>query len=321
MAYSFLDLAKEILKSASTPLTYQQIWEAAQDAGLTKKVSTKGKTPWQTLGARLYTEVNDNPNSDLIKASKRPARFFLKSRQSELSSALLKKIEIDEAKKPEPKTSYNERDLHPLLSYFASANPSFSRGRTILTKTIFHEKSKRRGYNEWLHPDVVGVYLPLDDWKEDVIAFNQLLDNNSIRLFSFELKKSITKGNYRESYFQAVSNSSWAHEGYLVAADVAQDDDLLSELERLSVSFGIGVIQLRLTDFDSSSAIFPARSRETLDWETVNKLCEQNKDFEKFVQDVRIDFDSKRFHPSEYDKILLDPIKYIKDKLKIEQAD
>ena len=83
MAYSFLDLAKEILKSASTPLTYQQIWEAAQDAGLTKKVSTKGKTPWQTLGARLYTEVNDNPNSDLIKPANAPLAFF--SSQDSLS--------------------------------------------------------------------------------------------------------------------------------------------------------------------------------------------------------------------------------------------
>ncbi len=200
------------------------------------------------------------------------------------------------------------------LSYFAYANPSFSRGRSIFTKTIFHAKSKRKGYNEWLHPDVVGVYLPLDDWKQEVIVFNQLLDNNSIRLFSFELKKSITKANYRESYFQAVSNSSWAHEGYLVAADITQDDDSLSELERLSVSFGIGVIHLRLRDFDSSMVLFPAHTRVTLDWETVNKLCDQNKDFEKFIQDVRIDFDSKRFHSSEYDPILKDPIKYIKDK-------
>jgi hypothetical protein len=321
MAYSFLDFAREILKSASAPLTYQQMWDVGKLSGLTGKVKTKGKTPWQTLGAQIYVDVRDNPNSDFVKVSKRPARFFLKSRQSELSDSLLKKIELEEAKKPDPKTSYEERDLHPLLSYFVYANPSFSRGRSIFTKTIFHEKSKRKGYNEWLHPDVVGVYLPLDDWKQDVIAFNQLLDNNSIRLFSFELKKSITKANYRESYFQAVSNSSWAHEGYLVAADITQDDDLLSELERLSVSFGIGIIQLRLTDFDSSYVIFPAHSRKILDWETVNKLCEQNNDFEKFIQGVRIDFESKRFHSSEYDEIVKDPIKYIKEKLKIEQED
>ena len=37
--------------------------------------------------------------------------------------------------------------------------------------------------------------------------------------------------------------------------------------------------------------------------------------------DVKIDFDSKRVHPSEYDPVIKDPTKYIKDKLKIEQAD
>ena len=321
MAYSFLELAVDVLKEAETPLTYQQIWEAGKNAGLATNVKTKGKTPWQTLGARLYVDIRDRPESPFIKVGKRPARFFLRKRQSELSDSLLKKIELAEVKTPAPKTSYEEKDIHPLLGYFVYANPTFSRGRSIFTKTIFHQSSKRKGYNEWLHPDMVGMYLPLDDWKQDVIEFNQLLDNNSIRLFSFELKKSITKGNYRESYFQAVSNSSWAHEGYLVAAEITQDDDLLAELERLSASFGIGVIHLRLSDFDSSTVIFPARSKQSLDWETVNKLCDQNKDFEKFIQDVKIDFDSKRIHRSEYDPIVPDPTKYIKDKMKIEQED
>jgi len=318
MAYSFLELAEEVLKSATAPLTYQQCWEEGKES-LTAKVKTKGKTPWQTMGARLYVDVRDNADSRFIKVGNRPTRFFLKSRQSELSEALLKKIEIQDTKIPVSKSAYRERDLHPLLTYYAYANPTFSRGRSIFTKTIFHENSKRKGFNEWLHPDIVGMYLPLEDWKKDVIKFNQLLDNNSIRLFSFELKKSLSKVNYRESYFQAVSNSSWAHEGYLVAAEITQDDDLLAELERLSAAFGIGIIHLLLSDFNSSTVLFPARRREVLDWETINKLCEQNKDFAKFIQDVKIDFESERIHRSEYDTVLKDPEKYIKDKMKIEQ--
>ena len=124
--------------------------------------------------------------------------------------------------------------------------------------------------------------------------------------------------NYRESFFQALSNSSWAHEGYLVAADIKQDDELMSELSRLTSSFGIGIIQLDLEDIDSSQILFPARSRPLLDWETINKLSEQNPDFEKFIQDVRIDFESKRIHRSEFDEILKDIRKYIHDKLKID---
>ena len=248
---------------------------------------------------------------------KRPARFFLKSRKSDISDEVLRKIEAEETKAPPAKTSYHERDLHPLLAYFVYANPAFSKGRQISTKTIFHEKSKHRGYNEWIHPDMVGVYFPIEDWNPKTIEFSKLLDNTPIKLFSFEIKKTLNKGNYRESFFQAVSNSSWAHEGYLVAADIVQDDELLAELARLSASFGIGIIHLQLLDFDSSSVLFPARLRDMLDWETVNKLCDQNRDFAKFIEDVKIDFDGARIHPSEYDKIIGNPMEYIKSKLKI----
>ena len=200
------------------------------------------------------------------------------------------------------------------------ANPTFNRGRSILTKTIYHEKSQRSGYNEWIHPDIVGFYLPLEDWRPNVIEFNKLSDNNSLRLFSFELKRSLTRANYREAYFQAVSNSSWAHEGYLVAADILQDDEFLAELDRLAASFGIGIIHLDPHDIDSSSILYPARARETLDWETINRLCEQNRDFEKFLQDVKIDFESKRIHRSEYDEVIKDIGKYIAERLQIAVA-
>ena len=320
MSYSFLDLAYEVLKQATQPMTYQDIWQVAHEKGLTTKLETTGKTPWQSLGSRLYVEVRDNDDGRFIKVGSRPTRFFLKERAAELPPDTIGKIEKEEVKRAEKKTEYHERDLHPLVTYFAYANPAFNRGRSIYTKTIMHEKSNKGGYNEWIHPDIVGFYLPLDDWRPNVIEFNRLSDNNSLRLFSFEIKKGLTKANYRESYFQAVSNSSWAHEGYLVAADILQDDELLAELERLASSFGIGIIQLDLADFDGSRILYPARFRESLDWETINKLCAQNRDFDKFLQDVKIDFESKRIHRSEYDEVSKDIAKYIKDKMKIEQG-
>lgn len=319
MAYSYLDLAADVLKAAKQPLIYQEIWEMAKASGLSAKIKTSGKTPWQTLGAQLYVDVRDNSDSKFIKVGKRPARFFLKERQSEVSANLVAQIEKEEQKKAVTAPKYKERDLHPILAYFASSNPSFNRGRSIYTKTILHEKSLKQGFNEWIHPDMVGFYLPIEDWRPEVIEFNRLLDNNSIRLFSFEIKKSLNKANYRESYFQAVSNSSWAHEGYLVASEILQDDDFLAELERLAASFGIGIVHLDLADVDASSVLYPARIRGTLDWETINKLCDQNPDFAKFVEDVKIDFESKRIHRAEYDDIIKEPAQYIIEKLKIEQ--
>ena len=85
----------------------------------------------------------------------------------------------------------------------------------------------------------------------------------------------------------------------------------------MASSFGIGIIHLDPTDIDSSTILYPARSRESLDWETINKLCEQNTDFEKFLQDVKIDFESKRIHKAEYDELVKDIAGYIRDKLKI----
>jgi hypothetical protein len=320
MTYSFIDLAHEVLKEATRPLTYQEIWQEGQKKALTAKLETTGKTPWQTLGARLYVDVRDNDGSQFVPVGKRPTRFFLKERQAELTPDAAIRIEKEETRKPEKKTAFQERDLHPLLAYFAYANPSFNRGRSIYTKTIFHEKSTRTGYSEWVHPDMVGFYLPIDDWRPSVIEFNRLSDNNSLRLFSFEVKKALHKGNYRESYFQAVSNSSWAHEGYLVAVDILQDDEFLAEIERLASSFGIGIIHLDPADIDGSRIVYPAKMKESLDWEAINKLCEQNSDFEKFLQDVKIDFESKRVHRAEYDEVLKDITRYIKDKMKIEQG-
>lgn len=316
MANTFLALAFDVLKTAEKPLTYQEIWERATSTGIAGKLKTSGKTPWQSLGAQLYVDVRDNASSAYIKVGKRPARFFLKSKEGELPSDLIAKLEKEEAKKPAKTPAFKERDLHPLLAYFAYANPSFNRGRPIFAKTILHETSNKGGYNEWVHPDMVGFYLPLEDWRPEVIEFNRISDNNSVRLYSFEIKRVLSKANYRESFFQAVSNSSWAHEGYLVAADILQDDDFLAELERLAASFGIGIIQLDLQDLDASSVLYPAKVKDYLDWETINKLCDQNPDFRKFVEDVRIDFDSKRIHRSEYDSILEDPSAFIEERLK-----
>jgi hypothetical protein len=298
-------------------MVYQEIWGVAQEKGLAAKLETTGKTPWQSLGARLYVEIRDNTDSKIIGVGTRPTRFFLKERQSELPADAAVRIESEERKKPEKRTAYHERDLHPLLTYFAYSNPSFNRGRPIFTKTILHEKSAKGGYNEWIHPDVVGFYVPLDDWHSNVIELNRLSDNNSLRLFSFEIKKALTKANYRESFFQAVSNSSWAHEGFLVAVDILQDDEFLAELKRLASSFGIGIIQIDPTDIDDSHILYPARPKESLDWDTINKLCEQNSDFDRFLQDVKIDFESKRIHRSEYDTVPADITKYIEDILKI----
>lgn len=241
-SYTFKDFARDVLEISDTPLLSQQIWDLGVENKLERKLNSNGVTPWNSVGAQLFVDTRDNENSIFIRVGKNPTRFYLKSKEEHLSKNIIEKIEEIEQKKNSQKFKFKERDLHPLLAYFANANPSFNRGRNIFTKTIFHEKSTKKGYNEWLHPDMVGFYLPIDSWNKNLLDFNSITDSNALKLFSFELKIKLDKSNYRESFFQAVSNSSWSNEGYLVASEISNDDDLLSELERLSMSFGIGII-------------------------------------------------------------------------------
>ncbi|MBK6362572.1 MAG: hypothetical protein IPF52_03390 [Saprospiraceae bacterium] len=105
-------------------------------------------------------------------------------------------------------------------------------------KTIFHETSTKgtKGRNEWIHPDLVGVYFPFKDYKKETLEIQSHLTISSIKLFSFELKISLNFSNLRECYFQAVSNSSWANEGYLVAVNINDDPAFRDELRRLTNS-------------------------------------------------------------------------------------
>jgi uncharacterized protein len=312
--YTFLDFAEDILKSVPKPLTFQEMWAVGKDSEFISKLTITGKTPWQTLAARLFVDVRDNSSSRFVKVGKDPARFFLLSRKSELTPEDLVTTNSNSTSPAHKDNTigFHERKLHPLLAYFAFTNTSFNRGRQIYTKTIFHEISKHNSLNEWIHPDMVGFYSPVDDWNDKLLEFNKVTEKSAIRLYSFEIKKHINRGNYRECFFQAVSNSSWANEGYLVACSVQQQDDLLSELERLSASFGIGLIVLDLSDIDSSTVLFPAHRKDYLDWETMNKLCDQNDDFATFIGDVQRDYTGKKIHASEYDSIISDPDDYIK---------
>ena len=88
---------------------------------------------------------------------------------------------------------------------------------------------------------MVGVYFLIEDWKEEVADFAKEIGFPSVILFSYEIKKEInTDYELKKSYFQAVSNSSWANYGYLVAFEIS--DNLKDEMERLNQSFGIGTM-------------------------------------------------------------------------------
>lgn len=87
-------------------------------------------------------------------------------------------------------------------------------------------------------------------------------------------------------FFQAVSNSTWSHLGYLVAAEI-EGEDTIKELRILSARHGIGVIKLDFENPSESQVLIPAIVRPDLDWNHINRLSVENGDFRDFVRNVR----------------------------------
>jgi len=296
MGYSFLDLAKDILEQENVPLSVGEIWEVAEKRGLLQKLASSGKTPIRTLSARIYVDIKNNENTIFEQISKRPAKFFLKGK-----SAGLKEYEDrQEREKIGKRHMFTERDLHILLSSFVYSDEHFK----CLTKTIYHEISKREksGKNKWLHPDIVGVHFPFESYTENTLKLFDILKVNPYKLYSFEMKISLNMSNLRECYFQAVSNSSWAHEGYLVALHIPEEPELADEIRRLNNAFGIGVIRLDVEHFMQSEILFSAKEKDSLDWDTINRLVDGNGNFKKFLDDLMEDIQVGKVK-SKYDKV------------------
>jgi hypothetical protein len=298
---TFHELAEKILRAEDEPLTANEIWQKALEQGIDGLLESKGKTPWATLGARLYVIVRDNPDSKFKSVGTRPKRFYLKDKKYQVD---FREYEIgkteEESSEPagiQQKKIYLEKDLHSFLAYFAFYH------LTCYTKTINHSKSGKKEYGEWVHPDMVGCVFPIDEWDQEVLQLSSAIGNTSVKLISFELKRELNLTSLRENFFQTVSNSSWANESYLAAAEISQNADFQSELARLCTSFGIGVIRLDTDDPNSSEIIYQANSREYLDWETINKLT-MNKDFKEFLKRIRIDLSSNEIRKEKYEKIL-----------------
>ena len=291
--YSFIDLITYVLNLEKIPLTAEEIWNIGLDKGLAQKIGTKGKTPIKTLAARLYTDMKNNPKSDFIKVGKRPTKFFLKSLGDIKEEVVVKKEE----------EKFCERDLDTFLVKFIFSNPNFK----AYSKTIYHEAStrKQKGYNKWLHPDIVGVYFPFEDYNKETQSLQKTFKVNPFKLFSFEMKIKLTLSTLRECYFQAVSNSSWANEGYLVALEIDEDEDLMDELRRLKNSFGIGVIKLNREEVEASEILLPGREKEFLDWDTIDRLTDENRYFKKFINSIMEDIKLRKVK-SKYDEIIID---------------
>lgn len=301
---TYLEVAKVVLENATTPLKATQIWDIAVEKGLDKNLASIGKIPQKTMSGQLYLDIRDRQDSIFMKASTKPTTFWLKTRENELQKGLESLMQTSKTNNEKQKAKgFKERDLHPLFVRFAK--DYFD----VYAKTIKHEKSKKTqsGQDKWNYPDIVGVHFPFNDYSErETLELSQNLNRRDFKIYSFELKVCLDFSNLKESYFQAVSNSSFANEGYLVVYEEL-DSEVLDELRRLHSSFGIGLIKLELEPTETQ-VLLPSLVRN-LDFKTIDMLVNKNADFREFIETINGDIqtnDKRRIATQYYDEVLDD---------------
>lgn len=274
---------KDFPKGAIAREVYQNII----DKGIFK-FNINAKTPDATISANLVTMAKKGDTRiGRFKNEKNVYCYYLSDYAKNIGNITASQTQKSDISN----VTFHERDLHPLLCCFLHH-------QGIMAKTIFHEKSKKDDeHQKWIHPDIIGAKFVEQINTVSNSLFKAISKKDSLRLYSYELKRKIDNDyELKKCFFQAVSNSSWANNGYLVAFEI--NEDLKDELARLNHSFGIGFILLKANPYESQIWL-EAKDRQ-IDFKTVSKLCEINpnfKDFIKFVE-AALTADEKHFTAS-----------------------
>jgi uncharacterized protein len=222
----------------------------------------------------------------------RPRQYYWTDKSEQIEIAVIENKTTD-ADTSAGVDSIKESKLYPVLSEYL-----WSEFRIYSKRVDERKSSNKHGPkgNKWLYPDVVGMEDLTADWHQEIKQIVKEYADQKTRLWSFEVKILLNRSNVREAFFQAVSNSSWANFGYLVATEV-EGPDTMKELRMLHGLHGIGVIQIDPDNPAESQILVPARERIDVDWATCNRLAQENKDFLQFAKLVRQFYQTGDPHP------------------------
>lgn len=244
------------------------------------------------IGAQHQQILNKAPN---IQTRDKP-RPRLYCWNDEIQVSDLQPAQVDE-ELPNRAEQLSEQALYPLLiDYLRTEMPLYNR-RIDERKS---SNSNGAGGNHWLYPDIVAME-PLDqNWHESIRSCVRNGNGQAVRLWSFEVKKDLTRGNVRKCFFQAVSNSSWANFGYLVATGLSNGVE--QELQMLCALHGIGLLLLDTEDLYNSQILIPAKEKSEIDWQSANRIAEQNADFRDFIELVGIYHQTGKLRKGEWNQ-------------------
>ncbi|GAB4486237.1 MAG: hypothetical protein OHK0045_05090 [Raineya sp.] len=282
-----IEIITDILAQSTTPLQQKEIYdlvEKHQNTYLcTKYLGVKER---KSAIARCLTKHTSGikPTIGIVNEEKASyKRYYLLNAQTQQSS--LKEI-----------------DLHPILAQF------LFRRLGVYSKTIQATKIIKRTQKSltWTNPDMVGVKPIILNWNDffrNEVEKLGLFSNKVLEFYSFEIKLKIDKANLVESYFQAVSNSSWANFNYLAVEDLEMKPSFIDELKRLNKGYGIGIIRLDVQKPQESTIIVEAKENENVKIDFMNFLSSHNTDFLNFMQECRSIVENKRINTTIFDKV------------------
>ena len=208
------------------------------------------------ISAEIGTRIKEDVKENIIKiTSGRPMKYYYTEKSDEEE---VKEINGKEIVDRKGNFYNNEYDLYPILIEYLKQSG-------LIAKRIDERKGSKKnesGSNKWLYPDIVAVENLTKDWNNTTKECAKDYSIKKTKLYSYEVKKILNRSNIREAYFQAVSNSTWANFGYLVATEI--NDNATKELEILNSLYGIGVIILK-ENIAESYIQLQAKEREDLD--------------------------------------------------------
>lgn len=290
---TYYDAAKKVLEQSDVPMRLNEIWEKSCELGYDKQIEETGKkknsdfqmskTPITSLASSIYTDIKYNPDTTIFVKVGR-GEFFLKSKINSSNQNLINNTNEEDTDDIIVNNSANkkilEEDLHiPLTKYLYSMK--------IYSKTINANATdvNLKGKMKWGTPDIIAVTFK-DYINKSVLELFNHINLPTTEIYAYELKLKLTLGSLTEYYFQALSNSGWANEAWLVAMEINENDiDLMEEIKRLNQSFGVGIIRLDYNNPEDSEILFSAKKRNDLDIDTMHKLC-NNRQFQDFIDDV-----------------------------------
>ena len=157
------------------------------------------KTPSSTISAILGDFIrNGDTRVKRIKQNGGTYSYYLTKNEQNIGIEILSGDTDNQSAKPikiNKSKTYDERDLHKLLSSYLKNTDTYS-------KTIFHEQSNGKDNNQiWTHPDMVGIKFLNLQTKASQNFLKSINRIDTFKLSSYELKREINSDSELKKLF------------------------------------------------------------------------------------------------------------------------